>query len=168
MKHYALLLLVIAAFAACKNKDAKSAKAALKDTANYTTIQWLDSVVNIGDIKPGEKKNIEFRFRNTGSNPLFIADAKPGCGCTVADYPKEGIAPGKEGVIKAEYSAAPSGFGEVSKHIEVTANTQGKQTTSILFHGKILGPDDLKEEQHYNRDSAKRERANKVLQVNKQ
>jgi hypothetical protein len=41
------------------------------DTANYTTIQWLDSVVNFGSIPMGEQVKVVFRFRNSGNNPLY-------------------------------------------------------------------------------------------------
>jgi len=80
--------------------------ASLKDTANFTTLQWIDSVdQNLGKINEGQVVEISWHFKNTGNKPLYIVRVQPGCGCTVADQPKEPIAPGQEGVIKAKFNS---------------------------------------------------------------
>src|SRR6478609_10345094 len=65
------------------------------DTANYTKILWLDTLVNIGTIKTTDTVRTQFRFKNIGDKALFIISVAPSCGCTVADYPKEPVQPGK-------------------------------------------------------------------------
>lgn len=70
-----------------------------------TTIQWIDSTKNFGRINEGQKLALSFRFKNTGDNPLVIRSVQPSCGCTVADYPKEPIAPGAEGEITGEFDS---------------------------------------------------------------
>jgi hypothetical protein len=45
-------------------------------------------------------------FTNTGSTPLVISNVRGSCGCTVTDYTKEPIAPGKTGNVKATFNAA--------------------------------------------------------------
>lgn len=69
----------------------------IADTANYTTIQWLDSIVNFGSIEMGKQTQLRFRFRNTGNKPLFLAHVEAGCGCTIPNFTKGAIAPGDEG-----------------------------------------------------------------------
>jgi len=46
---------------------------------------------------------------NIGTEPLLIEQATPSCGCTISDYTKTPIAPGKTGTIKATYNATTSG-----------------------------------------------------------
>lgn len=46
---------------------------------------------------------------NIGTEPLLIDQASPSCGCTISDYTKTPIAPGKTGTIKATYNAAALG-----------------------------------------------------------
>src|SRR5215203_2440748 len=75
------------------------------DINNLTTIQWLDSVKSVGKIKNGEKVQISFRFKNTGTKQLVITSVIVSCGCTVADKPDQPIAPGEEGTIKAEFNS---------------------------------------------------------------
>jgi hypothetical protein len=39
------------------------------DSSKFTTVQWLDTLVDIGKVKEGEMVNVVFRFKNTGDQP---------------------------------------------------------------------------------------------------
>jgi hypothetical protein len=60
-----------------------------------------------------------------------IEKVQPGCGCTVADYPKEPIAPGQEGEIRAEFDTKGR-EGVQKKNITVFANTR-ENTYTLYF-----------------------------------
>lgn len=92
------------------------------DSANFTTLQWIDSSKSMGTITEGDVLKISYRFKNTGTKPLIIEKVQPGCGCTIADYPKQPIAPGQEGEVKAEFDSHGK-EGIQKKNISVTANT---------------------------------------------
>jgi hypothetical protein len=47
----------------------------------------------------------EFNFTNTGTQDLFISNAVGSCGCTVPEWPREPIKPGKSGKIKVEFDS---------------------------------------------------------------
>src|SRR6478735_1400579 len=123
----------------CKNNDiSKDANTKiLADTTQYTNIQWLDSVVNFGNINMGEKIKVVFRFKNTGNKPLVLAEVKAGCGCTVPDYTKGAIAPGAQGEVTGAFDSNKSHPGEVRKSIFVTANTHDKTNHTLIFTGLI-------------------------------
>jgi hypothetical protein len=70
-----------------------------------TTIQWLDSAKNVGKVKEGEKIELSFRFKNTGSEPLVVNNVVVSCGCTVAGKPEKPVMPGEEGVVKATFDS---------------------------------------------------------------
>src|SRR4051812_19203295 len=140
MKTFVLILCSLIGVVSCQNQEQQMNKVA-SDTTNYTTIKWIDSVKNIGLVEAGAKTEIKFRFKNTGSKPLFIIAARPGCGCTIADYPKEAIAPGAEGVITANYNVNKGSQGEFRKNISVSANTKGTTNHNIFFYGKIKNSD---------------------------
>ncbi len=108
------------------------------DTANYTNIKWIDSLKDIGNVPAGKTAEISFRFMNSGSKPLYVINVRPGCGCTLADYPKEPILPGKTGIIKAEYNVHKDGQGDFRKNIRVTTNTKEKTDNYIYFYGTIV------------------------------
>lgn len=70
-----------------------------------TTIQWLDSAKNVGKVKEGEKIELSFRFKNTGTEPLVVNNVVVSCGCTVAGKPEKPVMPGEEGVVKATFDS---------------------------------------------------------------
>ncbi|MBY0536346.1 MAG: DUF1573 domain-containing protein [Chitinophagaceae bacterium] len=93
-----------------------------RDTANFTKIEWIDSSRSMGEIENGQVLKINYKFKNSGNKPLIIEKVQPGCGCTVADYPKEPIAPGASGEITAEFDSKGK-EGIQKKNITVYANT---------------------------------------------
>jgi hypothetical protein len=73
----------------------------------------------------------EFQFTNTGNAPIIISDVRASCGCTTPSWPKEAIAPGGKGVIKAEYNTAGR-IGIFNKTITITSNaTEGTKMLQI-------------------------------------
>jgi hypothetical protein len=99
-------------------------RSALADTANYSELQWIDSIhQDLGKINQGQVVEIVWRLKNTGNKPLVIADVAPGCGCTLAEKPEEPIAPGQEGRIKAKYDSNNQSVGMQQKSVTVMANT---------------------------------------------
>jgi hypothetical protein len=116
--------IIFAFFAACRQgeKKANPADTAL-DPAMVTSIQWLDSTLDKGTVTEGEKVEVAYRFKNSGSKPLVIKDVRPSCGCTVAEKPEKPIAPGEEGIIKGVFNSTNK-VGTNNKTIHVVANTQ--------------------------------------------
>jgi hypothetical protein len=57
---------------------------------------------------------------------------QPSCGCTVAEQPKEAIAPGNEGTIKAVFDSEHH-EGVNHKTLFVYANTKGNQANELQF-----------------------------------
>lgn len=107
--------------------------AALIDSANYTSIQWIDSMhQDLGTVNDGAQVEVSWRFKNTGTKPLIIATVNPGCGCTVADKPEAPVMPGEEGRIKAKFDSKDR-KGTQNKDLYVTANTTGSQGHTLSF-----------------------------------
>lgn len=124
-----------------RNSEAVAEKA-MKDSANYTQIQWLDSTEqSVGTIEEGQVVEISWHFKNTGNKPLVIASVRPGCGCTLAEKPEAPIAPGKEGVIKAKFDS--NGHPNVQhKTVEVQANNSNRNggNVNLLAFTAIVNP----------------------------
>lgn len=83
----------------------------LKNAALFPSpkVSWVKDVHDFGEIPKGKPVSVEFAFSNSGDEPLLVADVKTSCGCTVSDYSKEPIAPGKSSRIKVTYNAAVTG-----------------------------------------------------------
>ncbi|HLK30660.1 MAG TPA: DUF1573 domain-containing protein [Puia sp.] len=109
------------------------AEAALKDSANYTTLEWIDSThKDFGKIAEGQKLEVAYAFKNTGTKPLVITRVQPSCGCTVAEQPNEPVAPGAQGTIKASFNSEGR-TGMNHKTLFVYANTKGSQQHELQF-----------------------------------
>jgi hypothetical protein len=134
------VLLFIGLFAACGGADTKgpgispgSAQfMAMRDSARFTTVEWIDSVKDYGKIPEGEKLDVAFRFRNTGKTPLVIGGVQPSCGCTIAEQPNAPVGPGEEGQIKASFNSDHR-VGVNHKTLIVTTNTKGTQRFVLQF-----------------------------------
>lgn len=88
-----------------------------------TTVALSESDFSFGKIKKGESREHTYEITNTGTNPLIISEVKPGCGCTVPEFTKEPILPGKKGKITLKFDS--SNFdGAVSKAADIFANVE--------------------------------------------
>lgn len=76
--------------------------------------------VDYGQVAYSGDGTRDFVFKNTGTEPLLITNAKGSCGCTVPDWPKEPIRPGGTGIIKIKYDTKRAGA--ISKTVTVTTN----------------------------------------------
>ncbi|MCW5908438.1 MAG: DUF1573 domain-containing protein [Chitinophagales bacterium] len=86
---------------------------------------------NFGKISDKGKVKTKFKFTNTGSNPLVISNATGSCGCTVPQWPRAAIEPGKTGEIEVEFDSSGKS-GEQTKSVSVTANTNPAVTELII------------------------------------
>lgn len=139
----AFFTFIAIAAASCNNAEKSTAdlEAIIKDSSKYTTIQWLDTSVNFGSKKMGEIVNITFRCKNTGDKPLYLYNVRPSCGCTLADYTKQPILPGKEGKIDAQFDTKKSHPGEVHKTVFFSANNSNETDSYLKFSGTVLPAD---------------------------
>src|SRR5438105_4406039 len=76
---------------------------------------------DFGNVPEGTMATYEFKFKNTGNQPVVIANVQASCGCTTPDWTKTPVLPGKSGIIKAMYSSAGRP-GVFNKTVTVTSN----------------------------------------------
>lgn len=100
-----------------------------------TSIALSENSFDFGKIKKGEKVEHVYEVTNTGKNPLVISEVKPGCGCTVPDFTKEPILPGKKGKITLHFDSS-SFDGNVQKYADVFANVD-KAPIKLTFTANI-------------------------------
>lgn len=78
------------------------------------------STHDYGNIPQNVPAEVRFKFKNIGAAPLIISNAEGSCGCTVPEWPKEPIGPGKTGEIKVIYDAKK--VGAFQKSVTITSN----------------------------------------------
>ncbi|MBG8554923.1 DUF1573 domain-containing protein [Hymenobacter guriensis] len=97
---------------------------------------------DFGNVPEGTMATYEFRFKNTGNQPIVVAHVQASCGCTTPDWTKTPVLPGKSGVIKAVYSSAGRP-GVFNKTITVTSNA-AEASKVLTIKGTVLTRDELK------------------------
>ncbi len=131
-----LLLTLVLAFASCKG-DTKTVDTDIirnpnsaqgyDDSEKMPAITFDQDFHDFGRVSAGEVLSYSFRFTNTGNADLVISGCDASCGCTVADFPKERIAPGKSSYITVSFRSAGM-TGSQMKDITVASNTQPART----------------------------------------
>ncbi len=111
-----------------------SVKVESGDPSSMAKFKWEKTTHNFGKIDQGKPVSVEFKYKNTGKIPLVISNVKGSCGCTVTNYTKEPIAPGKTGNVKATFNAAA--IGAFNKSVRVTANVEGG-TETLFIKGEV-------------------------------
>ncbi len=94
------------------------------------TMDFQDTIHDFGNIHHDEVVTHEFSFTNNGKTPLLITSASGSCGCTVPEYPKEAVAPGKSGSIKVTFNSAGK---KDHQEKSVTIHTNTLRNVEMLF-----------------------------------
>ncbi len=107
------------------------------ETKNGPVMTFEVLEYNFGTIKQGDIVTREYKFKNTGKEPLIINEAHGSCGCTVPDYPKEPIKPNGSGVIKVTFNSAGK-MGAQDKTVTLTYDTD--KTIVLHLKGTVEAP----------------------------
>jgi hypothetical protein len=129
---------VLLTLAVCSMYIAKSQESTVPSmNPNAPEITFESEVIDYGTIEHNADGNREFKFKNTGKEPLIISNCVGSCGCTVPTWPKEPIKPGASAVIKVHY--ATDRVGPINKTITVTSNA--KTPSKLLSIKGTVKPD---------------------------
>jgi len=143
MKKSLIIFAVVVGLISCQMRTSKTAgekeltegekDLLLRDSANFTSIQWIDSTFqDLGSVKEGPEVDISFKFKNIGNKNLIIQNVTASCGCTVVEKPQQPFAPGETGTIKAKFTTEGH-TGTNNKSIYVIANTTGGTSQELKF-----------------------------------
>ncbi len=131
-------LLILSLGCVSRAQDAAPAKA--KDNPNAPEITFMQELHDYGTIKQGDDGSCEFKFKNTGTDPLIISNAKGSCGCTVPTWPKEPVMKGQTATIQVHYDTKRVGAFTKTVTIESNAKTA---TKVITIKGVVEAGEDL-------------------------
>ena len=126
-----LLLALGLAFAGSYTAQAQTAPAGSMAKADGPQIKVMEDKYDFGTIKQGASTEHVFKFKNVGTKPLVISNIGVSCGCTVADWSKEPIAPGKTGSLSAKFNSAGK-MGAQTKVLTIESNSVAGAATATL------------------------------------
>jgi len=100
------------------------------DVAKFNTNKY-----DFGKVKQNVPAVYSFEITNTSDKPLVIENAHATCGCTVPEYQKDPILPGKTAKIKVQYNAANGGQFDKTVFVKLAGVDQEK---SLGITGEVL------------------------------
>lgn len=93
------------------------------DNPNAPVITFEKTTHDYGTVTKGGDGTCEFKFKNTGVEPLILSNVTSSCGCTVPEWPREPILKGKSASIKVKYDT--NRVGPINKTVTVMSNSKG-------------------------------------------
>ncbi len=115
-----------------------SAQEAVVLNSNGAKIKFDSEIIEYGIIQQDANGNRELKFTNIGKEPIILQSVNSSCGCLVASWTKEPIAPGKSGVIKVQYDTKR--VGKFEKTLTVLSNDVDRPSIVIKVKGEVLAP----------------------------
>lgn len=99
-------------------------------------IEFEETSHNFGTVNENAGKAVcDFVFKNTGTTPLILTDARAGCGCTVPEWDRQPVAPGEKGKIKVSFDPR-NRPGSFVKSITVNSNA-ANSVMSLTIRGNV-------------------------------
>jgi hypothetical protein len=108
------------------------------DDPNAPVMVFEEDTIQFGTVAQGTVVEKKYTFKNTGKTPLVITNATAPCGCTVPEFPKEPIAPGKTGVITVRFNSTGK-MGVQDKVVTITSNNRDG-SVEIHLQGTVTNP----------------------------
>lgn len=93
-----------------------------KKNKDQPVISFESDMHDFGTIKKGEIINYDYKFTNTGNQPLIIENVTTGCDCTTPDWSKVPVNIGESATIHITYKSEEEG-GDQAKEITVYSNS---------------------------------------------
>ena len=90
-----------------------------------TTYKFDKLSHDFGYVAMGFEYTTKFKITNTGTEKLVRTSVKAGCSCTIPEYPKDPILPGKSAEITVKFTPGMP-LGQQTKYVTVKANTKRK------------------------------------------
>lgn len=104
-------------------------------TDNQAEFKFEKETHDFGKIPQGKPVSVEFKFTNTGSEPLIISNIESVCGCTVPKYTSTPILKGQSGSITVTYNAAA--LAPFSKGLTIRSNAK-TPVKVIYIKGEVV------------------------------
>ncbi len=150
MNRRVFLLMVVAAsslFVACGSNKKKNVNSNIVNNpltadgnakpGEIAIITFEETQFDFGEIIQGQVVETDFKFTNTGKTDLVVIDAKGSCGCTVPEWPKDPVKPGKSNKIHVKFDSTNK-EGHQTKTVTLTCNTQPNQVTLQIIGDVII------------------------------
>lgn len=100
-------------------------------------IVWRDTLHDFGSIPlSASVDSFDFRYRNTGKQPLVVLGLRTSCHCTVATYDARPVQPGDSSYIRVTYDGRGRQAEYFEKSVQVYTNAS-ERPQQLVIRGKL-------------------------------
>ncbi|MEG1405985.1 MAG: DUF1573 domain-containing protein [Alistipes sp.] len=116
-----------------RNQNERRAAKSARKEGDGAQLQIENATYNFGDVaRFGGNLVHDFKFTNTGTNPLVITRVITSCSCLKAIFPKRPVAVGGAGTISVTYEPHKGEPGTFHKVIQIYSNSaDGKRVITV-------------------------------------
>lgn len=116
---------------ACVNKEKQT------NERNIARIAFADTLHDFGSIPlSAPVDSFDFRYRNTGKQPLVVLGLRTSCHCTVATYDARPVQPGDSSYIRVTYDGRGRQAEYFEKSVLVYTNAS-ERPQQLLIRGRL-------------------------------
>ncbi|MBL7110985.1 MAG: DUF1573 domain-containing protein [Bacteroidales bacterium] len=105
-----------------------------KESKKGARIEFEKTNHDYGELDFGSEGICEFKYTNTGKEPLVLTNVKSSCGCTIPEWPKEPLRKDESASIKVRYDTHR--VGTFTKSITVYSNASNSPKR-IFIKGRV-------------------------------
>lgn len=136
----AMFLLAFVLLISCGQHNGSKGNRGREMSSNDSVIMFIpDPIFNFGTVSEGEKLTHDFLVQNKGNYELIIFEVNRTCGCTVVDFEKGPIAPGKSGKVTIRFNTSGR-VGAVNKKVTIISNSQ-RGNPELVIQGTVVARD---------------------------
>lgn len=104
-------------------------------------IKVLETLHNFDTIHFGGPVSYDYKFVNTGNEPLIISRANTSCGCDIPTWKKEPVAPGDTSFVNYKYDSKR--IGPINKSMTISSNDLENPNIVVKVKGYILPKEEV-------------------------
>ena len=135
MKFENIIILLLCFFSCNLNESANKnhiyipSKNNNRSNVEQPNIKFSNLDLNFGTVEKGQIISSYITFKNDGKRDLVISNVKSSCGCTIANWPKNPIAPNNSDSLLLELNTS-SLNGKIMKTVTIISNS--KPNTKVI------------------------------------
>ena len=98
-----------------------------------------NSMVDLGEVSPGNKYHLKYNFKNKGRGDLVIENIVSTCGCTIAKLSKERYISKEKGCLDVDFQP-PYNNGPGEKKLTILSNDPDHKNTELSIKFNVVIP----------------------------
>ncbi|MBA2271631.1 MAG: DUF1573 domain-containing protein [Chthoniobacterales bacterium] len=102
----------------------------------HAQLAWEKTEIELNPKAGDEEAVAHFKYENKGNTPVRITNVRTSCGCTVANYKRDELAPGEKGEIAATFKIG-NRIGLQPKVVTVETDFPGAPIANLVLKANI-------------------------------